>query len=231
MTETMKLVTKPGCPFAERTRVVLAWLELDHVVVEIDVENKPDWFKALSPLGKVPLLLHKGEALFESTAINEYLIECFGLDSGLIPKDPVERAKMRAWIQFDETALVPAFYRLFQTADEFVPQRRSAFLARLRVLAEHLGRNGPFILGTSPSLADISLHTHMSRVPVLEAERGLVLGEEFAALETWRAAMMKLPVVRQTTISFAEMNEDLAPYIANIASGSTARDMVGPKVA
>ncbi len=231
MTETLKLVTKTGCPFAERTRVVLAWLELDHVVVEIDVENKPDWFKTLSPLSKVPLLIHSGEALFESTAINEYLIESFGPDSSLIPNNPMERARMRAWIQFDETALVPAFYRLLLTEDELVPQRRSAYLARLQVLAGHLVKGGPFVLGANPSLADISLHTHVSRLPVLEAERGVALGEEFAALESWRAAMMEIPAVRQTTISFEEMNEDLAPYIANSASGSTAKDMVGPKVA
>lgn len=231
MTRTLKLVTKPGCPFAERTRVLLAWLDLDHAVVEIDVENKPDWFIALSPLGKVPLLVHDGEALFESTAINEYLIECFAPDSGLVPRDPVERAKMRAWIQFDETALVPAFYRLLLAEDELVPHRRFAYLERLQILAGHLGKGGPFVLGAYPSLADISLHTHISRLPVLAAERGVILGDEFAALEAWRAAMMAIPAVRETTISFAEMNEDLAPYVANTAAGSTANDMVGPKVA
>lgn len=231
MTQRMTLVTKPGCPFAERTRVLLAWLDLDHEITEIDVENKPDWFEALSPLGKVPLLVHDGEALFESTAINEYLIDRFAPESGLIPRDLLERAKMRAWIQFDETALVPAFYRLLLTEADFVPQRRSAYLARLEVLAGHLGKGGPFVLGTEPSLADISLHTHVSRLPVLEAARGVVLGKEFAALEAWRTAMMDIPAVRQTTISFAEMTADLAPYIANSASGSTAQDMAGPKVA
>jgi glutathione S-transferase len=34
---------------------------------------KPDWFLAISPLGKTPALLIDGEAFFESVVICEYL--------------------------------------------------------------------------------------------------------------------------------------------------------------
>ena len=44
------------CPFAQRTRMVLIEKDLEFDLIEIDVYNKPDWFPAVSPYGKVPVL-------------------------------------------------------------------------------------------------------------------------------------------------------------------------------
>lgn len=41
----------------------------------IDLAHKPDWFLALSPLGKTPVLQVRGQSLFESAVICEYLDE------------------------------------------------------------------------------------------------------------------------------------------------------------
>ena len=46
-------------------------------VTEIDLKNKPDWFLEVSPYGKVPVLDHDGELVYESAVINEYLDETF----------------------------------------------------------------------------------------------------------------------------------------------------------
>ncbi len=43
--------------------------------VYIDLADKPDWFLAISPLGKVPLLQVDDAVIFESAVILEYLEE------------------------------------------------------------------------------------------------------------------------------------------------------------
>lgn len=227
MFQDLTLVTKRGCPFAERVLIVLAWLEIQPRVVEVDVENKPDWFKTLSPLGKVPILIDQGHALFESTAINEYLVDRVGAETALIPADLLLRAQMRGWIQFDETALTPAFYRLLLAKPKDWDARRAAYVDRLKVLNSHLGGRGPYILGPAPSLADITIHTHLARLPLLVEHRFIDLSEGFTALETWRRKMASLPATQNAATPAAFMRLDLAPYIAAKAAGSTAQDMVG----
>lgn len=69
----LTLISHPLCPFVQRAAIVL----LENVVrssINIDLSPKPDWFLALSPTGKVPLLkVRQAKAedavLFESVAI------------------------------------------------------------------------------------------------------------------------------------------------------------------
>src|SRR5947207_1206342 len=65
----------------------------------IDRDNRPDWFLAISPHKKVPVLsVDNKVSLFESNAINEYLDET--IEPRLHPADPVQRAINRAWTDF-----------------------------------------------------------------------------------------------------------------------------------
>ena len=229
MANDVTLVTKTACPFAERVRIVVALLGVEHDVKTIDVYDPPDWFLRLSPLGKVPLLLHDGAALVESTAIGEYLVEVFGAGSGLVPETPALRAEMRAWVQFDETALVPAFYRLLLEGDPARrADRREAYLGRLAVLERRLARgHGPFLLGAEPTLADVAIFTHLSRLAVVGPARGLPLEALGRGARSFLAAMSGLPAVSSAVASAEEAEADLAPYLAGTVAGETRRDITG----
>jgi glutathione S-transferase len=64
-------------------------------------------FLALNPNGVVPVLVHDGRILTESSFINEYVNEVFeGLR--LVPFDPLERHAMRVWVKFEDDVLHPA---------------------------------------------------------------------------------------------------------------------------
>ena len=90
----LRLFSARACPFAHRTRLVLAEKGLDFELVEIDLKNKPEWFSTVSSYGKVPALEHQGRRFVESAIVNEYLDEAFP-EPALLPKAPWARALAR----------------------------------------------------------------------------------------------------------------------------------------
>jgi glutathione S-transferase len=60
--------------------------------------NRTDAFRAMTPVGKVPLLEHNGETLFESGAICRYVAS--EEKSPLYPADKLERARVDQWMTF-----------------------------------------------------------------------------------------------------------------------------------
>ena len=63
-------------------------------------EQHEPWFLALNPDGQVPILVHDGVVLRQTTVINEYLEDAFPGAPPLRPADPVGKALMREWNKF-----------------------------------------------------------------------------------------------------------------------------------
>ena len=74
-------------------------------------EHLTQEYLALNPDGQVPLLIHDGARIAESTIINEYLEDVFP-DPPLRPADPVARAGMRRWGQISDEYLFHAIATL-----------------------------------------------------------------------------------------------------------------------
>ena len=100
----LTLVSHKLCPYVQRSVIALRELGLEYRRIDVDLGNPPDWFRRISPLGKVPLLrvpTPKGEAvIFESAVIVEYLEET--APKPLHPGDPLERARHRRRNQGDQ---------------------------------------------------------------------------------------------------------------------------------
>ena len=71
----------------------LAGLDVEVRVLRIDGSGASQDVRAVSPSGKVPYLLHEGNAIWESLAIGEY---CAELAPGLWPAQTVARSFARA---------------------------------------------------------------------------------------------------------------------------------------
>jgi glutathione S-transferase len=78
-----------------------------HYVDLLRFEQHAEDFVKLNPNGQVPVLVHDGAVITESTVINEYLEDAFP-DVPLRPKDLVERARMRVWSKFVDEYFCPA---------------------------------------------------------------------------------------------------------------------------
>ncbi len=77
------------------------------VVDLMKLEHTTPDYLALNPNGVVPTLVHDGVPIHESTLINEYLDEVFP-EPALMPQDPVDRARARFWVKFEDDVLHPA---------------------------------------------------------------------------------------------------------------------------
>ncbi|MBY0532617.1 MAG: glutathione S-transferase family protein [Xanthobacteraceae bacterium] len=99
----LTLVSIPLCPYVQRAAISLAEKGVSFERKNVDLSNRPEWFKKISPLGKVPVLLDGEQPIFESVPILEYLEET--QPNPLHPSDPLRRAQHRAWIEFGSTVL------------------------------------------------------------------------------------------------------------------------------
>ncbi|WP_032925413.1 glutathione S-transferase family protein [Mesorhizobium loti] len=160
MTDKLTLVSHPLCPYVQRAAISLTEKGVPFERLDIDLADKPVWFNAISPLGKVPLLRvqRDGEetTIFESAVILEFLEETQA--NPLHPADPYARARHRAWIEFG-SATLNAIGRFYSASNE------AAFLAESSALADMFGRleaqladdtrpRGPWFAGDSFSLVD-----------------------------------------------------------------------------
>src|SRR4051812_2681272 len=95
---SLTLVSHKLCPYVQRAAIALIEKNVPFERIDIDLAAKPDWFKAISPLGKVPLLRvatgQSAAVLFESNVICEY-IEDTQSGARLHPEDPLRRAQHR----------------------------------------------------------------------------------------------------------------------------------------
>src|SRR5436305_13906160 len=96
------LVSFKTCPWVQRAAIVLREKNVPFEFRHIERDNRPDWFLAISPHKKVPVLsVDNKVSLFESNAIAEYLDETIA--PRLHPEDAVTRAVNRAWTDYVPT--------------------------------------------------------------------------------------------------------------------------------
>jgi glutathione S-transferase len=196
----IKLYSARACPFAHRSRLVLAEKDVPFELVEIDLANKPAWYGGVSLYGKVPALEHAGERIVESAVINEYLEEVFP-EPRLLPAEPTRRALARIWIDFANTRLAPAFTKLLWATSANDREAGKAELAALLELVERealskLSSNGPYWLGNQPSLVDFAFYPWFERLPALERHTGFTLPNSLGRLASWRDAVSARPSVQ-----------------------------------
>ncbi|MGH6884393.1 MAG: glutathione S-transferase family protein [Hypericibacter sp.] len=190
-----RLVSFKTCPWVQRAAIVLREKKVDFEFQHIEPDNRPDWFRAISPHNKVPVLrLDDRVSLFESGAIAEYLDETIA--PRLHPEDPVERAVNRAWIEY-----LPAFVDLtsdhaYATTeaefDKAAAQAPAAF-EKLETALGRQGGNGPYFNGARYSLVDAAYAPFLQRHLFLERIRKIGHIDRFPRVKAWAEALSARP--------------------------------------
>src|SRR6266478_7590659 len=193
------LVSFKTCPWVQRAAIVLREKKIDFEFRHIEPDNRPDWFLAISPHKKVPVLrVDDRVSLFESNAIAEYLDET--VLPRLHPEDAVERAVNRAWTDY-----VPTFAEVVTAtayADTEADYNKAAGqipvpFERVEKALEKQG-SGPFFNGSKYSLVDAAYAPFLQRYFFLDRVKKLGHIEKFPRLKAWMEALLERP----STLSF-----------------------------
>lgn len=121
-------------------------------------EHHTPEFQQLSPDGMVPILLHKGRVIRESTVINEYVDSVFP-DPPLRPADPWLRAEMRVLTKYVDEYFCPALTVVgAHGATPFASKIDKAEMARIlaRMPNEEVRRKWQTVSNTGYSEAELA---------------------------------------------------------------------------
>lgn len=189
----LELVSHHLCPYVQRAVITLTEKGISHRRTYIDLANKPQWFREISPLGRVPLLRVGNEVLFESAVICEYLDEI--TPGSLHPADPLEKAWHRSWIEFGSSVLddVAGFYNA-KDSDTF-NAKRSRIVGKFEWLEQNLG-NGPYFVNEHFSLVDAVYGPLFRYFDVFAGIADFAFFVHTPKVEAWRDALRARPSVR-----------------------------------
>jgi glutathione S-transferase len=173
---------------------VLREKKIDFEFRHIEPDNRPEWFLAISPHKKVPVLrVDDSVSLFESSAIAEYLDET--VSPRLHPNDPIGRAVNRAWTDY-----VPTFAEtVTDAAYADTEANHNKAVAKIPVPFERLEQalkkqgNGPLFNGESYSLVDAAYAPFLQRYFFLDRIKRIGHIEKFPRLNAWAETLMKRP--------------------------------------
>jgi glutathione S-transferase len=200
MAAALKLISHKLCPYVQRAVIALTEKGVAFERVDIDLANKPDWFLAVSPLGKTPVLLVGEHAIFESAVILEYLEET--QEKPLHPAGPLRRAEHRAFIEFG-SAVLNDIAGLYSAPDEITFKAKAA---QLEVKAEQLEARfarletrvaaTPWFDGESFSLVDAVFGPVFRYFDVFDTIGEFGIFAKKPKLARWRKSLAERPSVR-----------------------------------
>jgi glutathione S-transferase len=199
----LTLVSHPLCPFVQRAAIVLLEKGVEFERINVDLSAKPDWFLALSPTGKVPLLkVPQTDAddaiLFESVVICEYLNETQGGVS-MYPVDALSRARHRAWIEFATQTFAEGWQFLHARDPATADAKRPAFRERLGKLEAELG-TGPYFAGATFGMVDAVYAPLFRYFGIIDPAVAQQVFDGLPRISAWRTALAARPSVRDAVV-------------------------------
>ena len=194
----LTLISHRLCPYVQRVAIALAEKSLPFTRVDIDLAAKPEWFLAISPLGKTPVLKVGDSAIFESAVILEYLEDVY--PPSMHPVDSLARADRRAWIEVSSSILndIAGFYGA-ATPD--------GFAAKSKALKEKFGHveqrlsKGPYFAGPKFSLVDAAFAPVFRYFDVFDTIADFRILEGKPKTAKWRQALRERPSVQVAVAS------------------------------
>ncbi|KAH9029355.1 hypothetical protein EDB83DRAFT_2526213 [Lactarius deliciosus] len=156
--------TAKGSLYADRVEIAFQEAKADVTRYSVNIANKPEWYTPLvNPASKVPALVYgspksdpenpspESAKIAESLVILEFIADLYP-DSGLLPKDPVERARVRFFIDAVSTKISPLFFAFILRGES-----PDAFIAAVVEIQELLPPAAQFAVGDHFTIADAAI--------------------------------------------------------------------------
>ncbi len=155
-------------------------LNIPYKFITVDLlqrENRTDDFLKMNPTGKVPVIEHNENFLFESNAICRYLADIS--DTPLLPRDNFKKAQVDQWMEFFTNHLGKSlntlyFEKVFKRDHNISGINQPACLEaekfcaiQLKILEKELSKRD-FIALDELSIADLCAYAYIEQMDLLE---------------------------------------------------------------
>jgi len=193
----LELISFKLCPFAQSAIILLNTQKIDFEITYINPMDPPDWFKAISPTGQVPLLKVDDQIVFESSVITEFINDISS--ASIHPEDVITKANNRSWIAFSSSIFDDLFGLVTGDEDKFNASKTSLF-AKLEKLEKAKG-DGTFFNGESFNMIDAALAPIFMRLAWMNEFTDNALSiSEFKTLSAWSDAILAVKEVQASVI-------------------------------
>jgi glutathione S-transferase len=191
---SIRLYRHPISGHCHRVELYLSLLglpcELIHVDLMSGAQKRPE-FLTKNRFGEVPVLEDGAVTISDSTAILVYLAERYDTDGRFLPRSAEGRAEVQRWLSVASGPLVagPATARKIKLLGVKLDYERAVAVAAnlFGALEAELGQRR-FLVGASPTLADVALYAYVARAP----EGGISL-DPYPAIGAWLGRVEALP--------------------------------------
>jgi glutathione S-transferase len=172
-TPQITLYSAKICPYAHRAELALEEIKAQYQRFEVNLKEKPVWYAPkVNPASKVPAVTYGGPQVApdqpspESIKLNESLVLLdfftdIDPEHRLLPKDPIERARVRLFIDAVTNKLVPKWYNAAIKGED-----ASSILEGIEAISALLSPDAKFAVGNEYTIADAAALPFFARAEV-----------------------------------------------------------------
>ncbi|XP_029664155.1 pyrimidodiazepine synthase-like isoform X1 [Formica exsecta] len=219
-----RLYSMKYCPFAHRIRLILTLKQIPHDIVNINLQNKPDWYFQIHPEGKVPAYVDTDDTVVtDSVAIANYLDQKY-------PAPPLYNDETKS----RDLELLDHFSKIIETFSNCIHDKDKRQFEEIIVEAmdnlqefeKELGiRKTLFFGGNNPGMLDILMwpwFESAKALTILYKQRASLDKERFPNLMDWLDEMKSQWFVEEHKCSY----EKFAKFIEASKAGNVDYDNI-----
>ncbi|GMN45638.1 hypothetical protein TIFTF001_014835 [Ficus carica] len=214
-------------PYSKRVELALKVKGIPYEFVEEDLENKSELLLKYNPVHKkIPVLVHNGKPVVESSVILEYIDETWQNGPRFLPHDPYKRAQVRFWASFFQQQVFEAMNTATRTVGETQEKAMKEFYEKLKIFEEgmkSLFPNGTPFDGKNVGLLDIFLCSCFGPYKAQEEALGIKVidPEKNPLIFSWLNALLEVPAIKELLPPHEKLVE-LLLFFKNLALKSSA---------
>nr|ACE81246.1 glutathione S-transferase omega [Tigriopus japonicus] len=212
------------CPYAQRTILFLLAKQIPFENVNIDLKNKPGWFLAINPLGKVPTLVRGSAVIYESLICDDFLEEEHPETKRLLRDTPLERAMDKLLVERSKFFYGPLHGLMKVKTQEDLEKVKGQVQGGIQILGDELRSRGTdFFGGSMPGMVDYSIWPWFERFNAFAQLSKIDLNDP--TLQSWMSKMFEDEAVRYYRIE----DNDHTEFWRGFAQGQQNYDILYQK--
>ncbi|CAK8541777.1 unnamed protein product [Lathyrus sativus] len=196
--EEVKLFGMVISPYVTRVEIALKLKGIEYIYVEEKAGNLSEKAIKYNPVyKKVPIFVHNGKQISESSVILEYIDETWK-QNPILPSDPYQKASSRFWSNIIDDKLMNAAKKAIFYHDE---KELEQGIEETTVALQHLENDlkDKFFGGNEIGIVDITAVIIAYWLPIIQEAFGLKLftSDKFPKLYNWSQDFNNHPIVKE----------------------------------